>query len=371
MKKLLIDVNSIVPFYVNGSVNGISRTTLELIQALSKVPDIPFEIILYSQNMKGIGCKNVDSSFKKIHFYLPNRNIIKKTADYFYLKNILTKYDLIHIPHNTDFTEDMSKSIFTIHDLIVYRYPKMWGLTNEERNYHQYLANKCKAIVTCSESSKKDIIHFWNINEDKVTVIPWGIDRNRFQPTYNAFYLKQQNINPDCYYFCASCNHPRKNLTLLLKAFNEYKKRKGIGQLVLLNPTKEELKPYELLIIEKEIIICRNINDEQLCLLYSQARASIIVSCFEGFGLPVLESLACDTAVLCAYNSSLIEAGSDVVDYFKELKTGCILDKLLEYDQLNKDQIINKGKIEKHLSAFTWEKCAQAYIQFYSKLLNT
>ena len=54
-KKLLIDVNSIVPYYVSGKVNGIGRTTLELLQALADIDNLPFEIELYSQNMKGIG----------------------------------------------------------------------------------------------------------------------------------------------------------------------------------------------------------------------------------------------------------------------------------------------------------------------------
>lgn len=59
MKKLLIDINSIVPYYVSGKVNGIGRTTLELIQALAQIDNLPFEVILYSQNMKGIGGRNI------------------------------------------------------------------------------------------------------------------------------------------------------------------------------------------------------------------------------------------------------------------------------------------------------------------------
>ena len=54
MKRLLIDINSIVPYYVTGKVNGIGRTTLELIQALARIKNLPFEVVLYSQNMKGI-----------------------------------------------------------------------------------------------------------------------------------------------------------------------------------------------------------------------------------------------------------------------------------------------------------------------------
>ena len=74
MKKLLIDIDSIVPYYVSGKLNGIGRTTLELINALDNIKkDIPFEIALYSQNMKGIGGKNTGLSFKNKHLYFPHR----------------------------------------------------------------------------------------------------------------------------------------------------------------------------------------------------------------------------------------------------------------------------------------------------------
>lgn len=63
-KKLLIDVNSIVPYYVSGKVNGIGRTTLELLQALADIDNLPFEIELYSQNMKGIGGRNTGLPLK-------------------------------------------------------------------------------------------------------------------------------------------------------------------------------------------------------------------------------------------------------------------------------------------------------------------
>ena len=67
-KKLLIDVNSIIPYYVSGKVNGIGRTTLELLQALADIDNLPFEIELYSQNMKGIARRNTGLHYECSHF---------------------------------------------------------------------------------------------------------------------------------------------------------------------------------------------------------------------------------------------------------------------------------------------------------------
>ena len=55
MKKLVIDINSIVPYYVSNKLNGIGRTTMELVQSLAEIPELPFEIVLYSQNMNDSG----------------------------------------------------------------------------------------------------------------------------------------------------------------------------------------------------------------------------------------------------------------------------------------------------------------------------
>ena len=103
MKRLLIDINSIVPYYVTGKVNGIGRTTLELIQALAGIKNLPFEVVLYSQNMKGIGGRNTGLPFKTKHLYLPHREKIDKLLARFPIKECLTGYDIMHIPHNFEY----------------------------------------------------------------------------------------------------------------------------------------------------------------------------------------------------------------------------------------------------------------------------
>jgi putative mannosyltransferase len=370
MKKLLIDINSIIPFYTQGHATGIGRSTMELLKALSDIKDIPFEIILFSQNTKGVMAKK-DFPFRYLHFFMPNRYIFKKISNTLHLRYLCSKYDLIHIPHNTDCVEDLQKTIFTIHDVIVRRYPEMWGLKNNSPFFDElkYIFDNCKAIVTCSEASKNDICDLFTIPANKVTSIAWGVNRNLFHPVVDHIILKQLGIN-DMFYFSASCNHTRKNTPMLLEAYRSYINYGGCGQLVLLNPKKEDLSNFTDLIDCKKIIVCKNVSDYQLTVLYSCAHCSIVVSEYEGFGLPVLESLACHTIVLCAKNSSLIEAGGEVVDYFEKLDSKSICNKMLSYDKKNKAQTIDIESIERHLNNFTWEQCALNYVKFYSKQLD-
>lgn len=367
MAHLLLDVNSIVPFYTVGSAPGVGRSTMELLKALSEIPSLPFKLTLFSRNLKGIGAKNLpDGPYRKLHLPIPNRPLYKKVEDSLHIKKLLTNYDFLHIPHNTDSCEDLSKTIFTIHDLIVYRYPEMWGLTNEDRAEFERIAKGCRAIVTCSESSKQDIVKFWKVPDEKVTVIPWGLNREIFSPSEESVEIKGLGSE---FFFSASCNHPRKNTPLVAEAFAEYVKMGGNAQLVLLNPKADDLKGFETLVDSKKILIISNASDRELVWLYTNAKASIVASLYEGFGLPVLESLGCHTQVICARNSSLVEAGGEVVDYLPELTAQALTAKLLQYDSCPKSATIDIPATERHLSNFTWSGCAHRYIAFWERLL--
>lgn len=376
MKKprVLIDVNSIISYIRDGALSGIGRTTFELLRQWdSFIDEIPFEIVLYSQNTKGISPKGI-FKFKFIHFFWPDRFKWKKFLYPLGVRRLLAKYDLCHIPHNVDIMEDESRTILTIHDVMAYRFSERWNsskwaLTDNDRHMLEHGANQCKAIVTCSECSRRDIIHYLNVPESKVVSIPWGVNREMFQPTYDDEYLKNIGIE-GLFYFTSSANHPRKNLPLLLESYREYLKLGGRGQLVVLNPEEEHLHGIIDLIEEGRIVILRKISDKELAALYTNAKCSLVLSSYEGFGLPVLESLACGTQVLCARNSSLVEAGGGVVDYIDEMNSTIIAHKILNYDTKEKTDILDEVLLEEHLQKFTWEKCARKYIEFYKTQLG-
>lgn len=268
-KRLLIDVNSIIPYILTGVSTGVGRSTFELISAISKLDNIPFEIALFTQNIKGVRAER-KIPLRSQHLYIPNRDPFRHISNKLYLKKLFFNYDLLHIPHNTDWCETFQKTIFTIHDLIVYRYPDMWTFTEKSKNFFRKVATKSKAIITCSEASKHDIIDFWEVEENKVTAIPWGINQEVFHHTTNEDFFHSLGIKGK-YFFCASCNHARKNTPMVLEAYIKHLQRGGTKQMVLLGPSGKDLEPYEANIKRKEIIVCSHISDIELISLYSGA----------------------------------------------------------------------------------------------------
>lgn len=367
-KKLLFDVDSTIPFFLKGHTTGVGRSTVELVNALEKCNDIPFDLILYSQNTKGIGAKNFNGPLKKLHLYIPRREPFSRIVNSIHLKKCLSGYDLMHIPHNTDTCENIHKTIYTIHDLIVYRYPEMWGLTDKERGFHKYIAENCKAIVTCSKASKDDIIRFWGCPSEKIHVIPWGVNRDMFHPS-NEPLDKTLGIKSGEYFFSSSCNHPRKQTSLILDAFNNYRRNSGHHKLVLLGAAENDVAPFNHLLQDNSLIVMRGIDDKTLVDLYTYAKATVVASLFEGFGLPVIESLACHTQVICAKNSSLIEAGGSIVDYIENMSTETLTQKFALYENTPKRNTIDNEMAERHLKNFTWENCAVEYVKMWTKLL--
>ena len=373
-KRLLIDVNSISTYLRNGHLTGIGRTTYELLRQWSLLAHkIPFELILYSLNTKGTHAKGV-FAFKTTHLFWPNREKYKKILYSLRLRKLLTRYDLVHIPHNVDVLEDVSKTILTIHDVMAYRFSdtwndKNWGFSNEEKQNLKIAAQNCKAIITCSECSKKDIVEFLEVPESKIYSIPWGVNRHMFKPTFDEDYIRNVGIK-GLYYFTSSANHPRKNLSLLLDSYQAYLNLGGGGQLVILNPQKEKLIGYEELIETGNIIILNKISDKELAILYTHAHCSLMLTSYEGFGLPILESLACRTQVISARNSSLTEAGGDIIDFLDEMNKNFIAEKLLAYDKKKKELILDNTRLEEHLQKFSWEVCARKYIELYTHLLG-
>jgi len=358
------------------SINGIVRTTISLLKEFEKM-NLPFELKLFSQKLTSKKLVyDFDKKFKRCHLYLPKWDIFKQITNKLPIIETICKGDLYHIPHNFGAYYDFSKVILTIHDTMFFSVEgENFGDYEFLRNNLRKYAPKVKKIITCSYSSKKDIIKYLNIQEEKVKVIYWGIDHNTFYYTQDkievSLKLKKLGIKKP-YFLSTSCDIGRKNTPLLVEQYLKLAKNNPINDLVLVwkNPPDDIVNLINKSIYKDRIHILNYVSDEELRTLYQGCSAFVFPSKYEGFGLPVLEAMACGAPVITTPYSSLPEVGGDAAYYIDLQEKDVIFNtlKLFDANKIDINEMIEKGL--KHANKFTWEKCAKDTIEVYKEGLN-
>jgi glycosyltransferase involved in cell wall biosynthesis len=182
------------------------------------------------------------------------------------------------------------------------------------QKYTRYTVKNCDRIIAVSHTTKRDLIQAFPETEDKTQVIYEGVTEG-FKPEKNQSTLmgafKTYGISLPYILFVGVLD-PKKNLVRLLEAFASFKAETDRPhQLVIVGRKTwyhEVLtKEVRRLRIEDQVVFTGHVPDKELACLYSGADVFVLPSCLEGFGLPVLEAMACGTPVIAADGGSLPE----------------------------------------------------------------
>ena len=366
MKRVVVDINSVVPYYVNGWVSGIGRTTMELVKAISMVKEPSVDVTLYSQNMKGIGVKNIDVPLRKRHLYYPHRDQWNQLLAHTPAREWLTGYDLYHLPHNFDYVRHPERTVVTIHDALFFACPDESFDHQFAREHFPSLAKKCKAVITCSESSKRDIIQYIDIPEEKVFVTPWGIN-------HQLFYPNRQKKTGNPFFLMVSCKGKRKNAINVIRAYEKFVRHQPMHELVMVWPnTPQNILDYcSKEPLHSHVFFETDVDDEQLSRLYNEATATFFPSRYEGFGLPILESMACGTPVVTCRNSSLEEVGGKAALYVEPDDIDAMEGYMERFEEGEYDNETISQKCVAQASRFSWQRCAEQTLSVYQQCLNS
>lgn len=286
--------------------------------------------------------------------------------------------DIVHFPHFTVPLAFRRAYVVTIHDLVYFLFrnacPHRLGYWYARAMYPA-VARNARLVVTDSEFSKREILKYLHLPSERIQVIYPGVDTEHFQPqSPEAIGVVLQRYGITRKHLLYVGNHqPRKNLLRLMEAFAHMRQRRDY-QLVIggpRDPRRVELdEAIHRLALQGEVILTGLIPLEDLPALYSGASCFVFPSLYEGFGLPVLESMACGTPVVTSNTTSLPEVVGDasvLVDPYDPQALRGAIERVLESKGLQ-EELRERGMGRARL--FSWDATAKKTLNVYYEALN-
>ena len=288
--------------------------------------------------------------------------------------------DLLHVPHYNAPLLHQGKLLVTIYDLIHITHPTFrGGLASRfcARPMLHLVSRKAVHIVTLSLYSKVQIIERLHADPSKVSVIYPGVGES-FQSldrTEAARSVAEALSVAGPYLLFVGNLKPHKNVDTLIRAFALLRARKILDhRLLLLGEDKkwkvQWVRESARLGVEKHVSFVPFVSDQLLPQVYAAADLFILPSFIEGFGLPVVEAMACGTPVVCARASSLPEVAGDAAEYFEASSAeglAAAIKRILESADLQAT-LRRKGIERAH--QFSWDECARRHAELYRQLLQ-
>jgi glycosyltransferase involved in cell wall biosynthesis len=266
------------------------------------------------------------------------------------------------------------RSIFTLHDLIFQFDPdshKPLNIAFLKTMMPRFL-KAAAAIIAVSECTKRDAIRLYGLPAEKIHVIYEGVDP-KFTPVTDPARLAQVCTNyqlPDSFLLHLGTIEPRKNLPLLLEVAKELNVPLVVaGKLGWL--TDPILAKVKELGVEERVHFTGFIDDADLPALISAASLVALPSKYEGFGLPVLEAMACGVPVVASNTSSLPEVGGQAALYARpgDLRSWIhLIDRTLSDDEL-RAEMIDRGL--RQAAKFRWADTARQTFELYRAVTRT
>ncbi len=271
------------------------------------------------------------------------------------------------------------KKVVTMHDLISFRYPKLYPFFDRWM-YRQKWMHSCQVadrIIAVSEQTKRDIVQFLGVAAEKIKVIyptcnPIFYDYSDLIYLQHGFFPDERyqilNQLPQQFILYVGSIIERKNLLSLVKAVELLKSKLDVPLVVVGEGKKYKEKVQAYIAekqLEKQVIFLTDVPTKQLPILYRKAETVVYPSVFEGFGLPLVEALASQTAVIAATGSCLEEAGGPNSIYVEPYNVEAIANAI---EQVLTDEELNNKMVKagwEYAKQFTPQNMAQQTMDVY------
>jgi glycosyltransferase involved in cell wall biosynthesis len=223
------------------------------------------------------------------------------------------------------------------------------------------LAQRASAIITISRFSRDRIVEFCRVSEQKIAVIYNGVD-GRFRPQEPADIatgIRPLSL-PRPYVLCVGSLEPRKNLRRLLAAWTLLAREYPDVWLVLAGSEGKVFNDAGLREMPPRVHLTGYLGDESLPAVYAGAELFVFPSIYEGFGLPVIEAMACGTPVVCSGTTALAEIAGGAAELVNPHEVECIAEgmRCLLNDTRRRNSLIAAGIAQSQ--KFSWDSAAEA-----------
>ena len=368
---------------LTGLLTGISRYVRCLYTHMQQLPDISVSYFTgpdcLSEMPQQAEPVSWSRAVKKI-WQLPDAFVLGlRTLHWLNFERLIRrtcKQGKCNLYHETAFVPaavDNIPIVYTLHDLSLINHSathpreRVWFFNLFFKRRISYASH----IITVSEFMRNEIIEQLGIHPDTITAIHEAPDGN-FYPrskTDIEAILERYRL-PREYVLFVGTLEPRKNMSLLIKALSRTRMDvplilagwKGWGD-------KKWLDDIKLFGLEKRVFFTDYVDEETLACLYSGASAFIYPSLYEGFGLPVLEAMACGCPVICSHVASLPEVAGDAALFIDPLDPDDLAHKI---DQVLEDTVLRTMLVEKGLQrakVFSWQKTAAQTLDVFKNVI--
>jgi glycosyltransferase involved in cell wall biosynthesis len=348
--------------------SGVENVCYFLIQNLKKIIPPEHQILLYTNKSLKNGLEIMPTHWQEKVLAWPLKKIWSQirlsyeflvySPDIFFAPGQLIPW---FCPKNT---------IVFVHDSAFMSQPKAYGFLS--RVYLKWMNKRivkvAKKIIVSAEFNKQELLKYYKINLEKITVVPLAYDKNLFHQNYSIEdkqkVLKKYRIT-DKYLLSVGRLEDKKNTVRIVEAFELFKKEGREEKLVLVGKygkgktgqtVREKIANSEY---KKDILVIDWVDDIDLPLLFSGAEVFVFPSNYEGFGLPILEAMAVGCPVIISNTTAMLEVGGDAVESVDPKNTQEIVEKIkiLVDNATYRQEKIEKGL--KRVKDYSWEKTAE------------